>query len=82
MDWFIHSHRYFLHIQDKMLQNNKHLAAFISKCNDLKTFEIVMDNGEAAIQAAATKLGGIGIDCPDIERVIHWELPTTLEQYI
>ena len=29
----------------------------------------------------ATTAFGMGIDCPDIDRIIHWGAPSTLEQY-
>ena len=29
----------------------------------------------------ATTAFGMGINCPDIKRVIHWGPPSTLEQY-
>ena len=25
---------------------------------------------------------GMGIDCPDIRRIIHWGMPNTLEEYV
>ena len=25
---------------------------------------------------------GLGIDCPDIRRIIHWGLPTSMEEYV
>ena len=25
---------------------------------------------------------GMGINCPDIRRIIHWGTPTTLEEYV
>ena len=30
----------------------------------------------------ATSAFGLGIDCPDIRRVIHWGVPNTVEEYI
>lgn len=30
----------------------------------------------------ATSAFGMGIDCPNIHRIIHWGTPTTLEQYV
>ena len=30
----------------------------------------------------ATTEFGMGIDCPDIRRIIHWGLPSTLEEYV
>lgn len=30
----------------------------------------------------ATTAFGLGVDCRDIERVIHWGLPSTLEEYV
>ena len=30
----------------------------------------------------ATTAFGMGIDCPDIERIIHWGPPGTREQYV
>ena len=24
----------------------------------------------------------MGIDCPDIRRIVHWGMPTTLEEYL
>ena len=24
----------------------------------------------------------MGIDCPDIRRIVHWGMPTTLEEYV
>ena len=29
----------------------------------------------------ATTSFGMGIDCPDIRRIIHWGVPTTVEEY-
>ena len=44
----------------------------------LKAF--TLPNGNLRI-VIATMAFGMGIDCPDIERVIHWGAPSTLEQY-
>ena len=30
----------------------------------------------------ATTAFGLGIDCPDIRRIIHWGLPTSMEEYV
>ena len=30
----------------------------------------------------ATTAFGMGVDCPNIRRIIHWGLPTTLEEYV
>lgn len=30
----------------------------------------------------ATSAFGLGVDCPDIRRIIHWGLPTTIEDYV
>lgn len=30
----------------------------------------------------ATSAFGLGVDCPDIRRIIHWGLPTTIEEYV
>ncbi len=29
----------------------------------------------------ATTSFGVGIDCPNIRRILHWGVPTTLEEY-
>ena len=30
----------------------------------------------------ATSAFGLGIDCDDIQRIIHWGLPSTIEEYV
>jgi len=30
----------------------------------------------------ATTAFGMGIDCPDIRRIVHWGMPSTLEEYV
>ena len=30
----------------------------------------------------ATSAIGLGVDCFDIRRIIHWGLPTTIEEYV
>ncbi len=30
----------------------------------------------------ATTAFGMGIDCPNMRRIIHWGLPTTVEEYV
>ena len=30
----------------------------------------------------ATSAFGLGVDCFDIRRIIHWGLPTTIEEYV
>ena len=30
----------------------------------------------------ATSAFGLGIDCPDMRRVMHWGLPSNLEEYV
>ena len=30
----------------------------------------------------ATTAFGMGVDCPNIRRIIHWGLPKTLEEYV
>ena len=37
-------------------------------------------NGKLRIVIATTAFG-LGIDCPDIRRIIHWGSPRTLEEY-
>ena len=38
-------------------------------------------NGKLCLIIATTAFG-MGIDCPDIRKVIHWGMPATLEEYI
>lgn len=38
-------------------------------------------NGKLRIVIATTAFG-MGVDCPDIRRVIHWGIPSTLEEYV
>lgn len=38
-------------------------------------------NGQLRLVIATTAFG-MGVDCPDIRRVIHWGIPTTLEEYV
>lgn len=45
----------------------------------LKSFCVV--DGTLRIVIATTAFG-LGIDCPDIRRVIHWGLPTNFEEYV
>ena len=38
-------------------------------------------NGKVRVVIATTAFG-MGIDCPDIRRVVHWGMPAPLEEYI
>ena len=30
----------------------------------------------------ATAALSIGVDCPDVRQIIHWGIPSTIEQYV
>ena len=38
-------------------------------------------NGKLQLLIATTAFG-MGVDCPDIRRIVHWGIPATLEEYI
>jgi len=45
----------------------------------LKSFS---ETGSKLCLIIATTAFGMGIDCPDIRRIFHWGLPSTLEEYV
>lgn len=45
----------------------------------LKTFTDILSNVRVVI---ATSSFGMGIDCPDIRRIVHWGTPDSVEQYV
>ena len=51
----------------------------VKKDEVLKSFS---HGGNTLRLKVATTAFGMGIDCPDIRRIIHWGLPNTLEEYV
>lgn len=45
----------------------------------LHLFSVI--NGKLRLVIATTAFG-MGVDCPDIRRVIHWGIPSTTEEYV
>ena len=68
----------------KNLQKNRLVDMYTRACRpEFKEslLDLFVQPGNHLRVVIATTAFGMGIDCPDINRIIHWGTPSSLEQY-